>query len=323
MLSNLALVRDLHVQWRNMLAKISPVAGYAQAIQSLKAEHNVDITCSASVTTTSSITDRTVRMAINRLCSLLSLARGCMISWIYYEVLSSNEQPLRRFHCDAITKPFSSTRELIASNPPQDTEAFIGQTYERYLAADKEFGVFKAIQAFTDAKCPTDFLQMRSLKAVVVMEYLVGRYVHNTGRNYIMSNGGFDIHRNELETKVGNVLEDILAPSEDQIKEMLKHIPGLNRYSFSANLSSLCGNLRLPMNSRDRRRFVGIRNRLVHEADYDPEFGTKLDQHAHLLSVVSKTLLGILRFEGYYIDPTRIPGWAGVGNPARVRYQFR
>ncbi len=301
---------------------VRPVDSYQDIIRGLEATRGVDVTCEAAVATDSIEKEDTVVRAIEDLCTLLTLACGCRVRWIYYDVTNSDDKLFKSFHRSAITKSFG-TLPLIATNPARDTLDFINKTFFNLRAQEQPWELHKAIDAYTDAKLESDYLELRGLKMAVTMEHLKGRYLIQQGRVHILNPKKFDSVVNSLVNLVRWVLPAVFPELEaDKMDMMANHARGFNWYPFGRALSELCKSLGLRMNSAERRRFKVIRDELVHRMAFHLDFGNSGEQYRFMMTFVGKVLLAILGYDGYYYDWTKEPGWEGEDLEMRVKLEL-
>jgi len=298
---------------------IRPVDEYKSVVAQIRANRGNDVTCEATISTDSIGSYDTVIQLVNELCLLLTLARGCRVEWLYYDVITSDGKVVRSFHRSAITKSFG-TLELVASDPPEDTVDFVQRGYRVLRAKESKWQLRKAILTYTDAKIEGDYLEMRGLKMAVALEHIRGRFLTLRNRVNILSPNTFDRVVGSLVSAIRWLLPALFPTAKgDQLDLMAEHARGLNWYPFSRALSDLCGELGLQVNSRDRRRFLNIRNALVHTADFHPKLGSAWEQYSFMMTFVGRILLAILEYDGYFYDWTRKPGWAGRYSNLRVK----
>lgn len=297
---------------------IHRVPSYDEIVRGLKAIQ-VDVTCEVLVRADSIEQRDTILQLLRRICLLLTLARGCRVEWIGYEVTMIGGQVIESFHKNAITKPYG-TLTLIGLLPAQDTLDFINTTYPALARCEQEWELGKAINAYTDAKVEVDFLEFRALKMVIVMEHLKGKYLTQQNRVYLINPTTYQRHEESLIRLVEWMLRTLFPKVEtEKIELMARHAQGLNWYPFGRALADLCKSIRLRTNSSERRKFVEIRNDLVHRMTFHPSRGTEWEQYVFLMTFIGKTLLAILGYDGNFYDWTEPPGWIGEQMHMRKR----
>lgn len=313
-----SLSQELSQTLDSFAVTVRKVPSYDEIVRGLKAIQ-VDVTCEVLVRADSIEQRDTILQLLRRLCLLLTLARGCRVEWIGYEVMMIGGQVFESFHKNAITKPYG-TLTLIGLLPAQDTQDFISTTYPALARCEQEWELGKAINAYTDAKLEVDSLEFRALKMVIVMEHLKGKYLTQQNRVYLINPAKYQRHEESIIRLVEWMLRTLFPKVEtEKIELMARHAHGLNWYPFGRALADLCKSIRLRINSSERRRFVEIRNDLVHRMAFHPSHGTAWEQYVFLMTFVGKTLLAILGYDGNFYDWTASPGWIGEQMQMRKR----
>ena len=165
---------------------------------------------------------------------------------------------------------------------------------------------------------------MRGVKLAVTMEHLKGKYLTHCHSVEILPPKVFGAASAALENMVRWLLKGMFpGQPEDRLSIMALHAQGLNWYPFGRALSELCKAVRLRATSRERRRFIDIRNELVHRAAFHPNCGPMWDQYAFMFTFVGKILLGILGYDGHYLDWTKEAGWEGEHMKMRVKLDLK
>jgi len=343
------------------------IAGHAITIRKIeaydKAEKEMEATKRAKITAELEIKSEhgsinnisEVDGLANDLCTLLSLAKGCMIRWLYSDGYSSADLPARSYHLNAVISPYSSMH-VIVEKPPKDIEDFIEHVFSRYEDIKKE-NIWKfdtAISHYADTLSSESFLELRALNLVSLVEYLTGRHVEHEKTNKVLKDASFDEKKDILRTNLTNSLtshfseEDLVQTDyvstikKNMKKGTTKHIlgemakiatEGLNTRSFSWSLNRLLNNLNLISAENEIKVFVKMRNKLVHEARFlkkeefeemDLPYEDEILQFFRIVSITSRMMLGILEYRGYYYDwhLREEVEWAGA-TKARVQMQYR
>ena len=298
---------QLHLTLDNFNIDFSPVSNYNDVVPILKAVQ-VYVTYEAIFRADSVEHRDNVLQVMNNLCLILTLARGCRIEWINYDVMINDGQVFESFHRNAITKPYG-TIQLIATTPIQDTLDFINKTYPALKHCEQKWELRKAIDAYTDAKIEVDFLESRALKMVIVMEHLKGRYLNQHGKNYLINPKIFQKYEQSIIKLVQCMLRTMFPKIDTKtIELMANHTRGFYWYPFRRSLSELCCSIGLKINSEERNRFVEIRNDLVHRMAFNSKQGSSWEQYTFVMTFVVKIILSILEYDGYFYDWTEPPG---------------
>jgi hypothetical protein len=299
---------------------IRPIKNYNNIIKELRSSRYINITALIEVYVDSPTEKDKIEDIVDNLCWLLSLARGCKINWLYYDILTNEDETIGTFHKSGIIKKFG-TLELIATNPGKDLKNFIKKTYPKLREIQKIWKIKKAIDGYTDAKAEDDFLEFRGLKLAVTMEYLKGIFLKKDDKQNIIDKNLFD--NSSLEGKIRRLLSEQFPEVESSKLDIMgSHIRGINRYSFKKALSFLCNYIGLNIERSKLTYFTKIRNELVHTASFHPntsEYGENIDQYFFMMTFVGKVLLAILEYDGYYYDYTKPFGYVSEDMEMRVK----
>ncbi len=142
------------------------------------------------------------------------------------------------------------------------------------------------------------------------MEHLKARYLSQKNKEFILNppetfddsvEGLIDVVKHVLVYKFSDIELD-----KDKLEMMANHVKGLNWFPFSRALSEMCNHIGLQTNSRERRRFINIRNELVHRFRFHPDYGSAWQQFSYLMDFIGKILLVILKYDGHYYDWTKL-----------------
>lgn len=315
----LAAPTEISIPEGNRIA-IRPIGEYETIVKRLKASKGIDVTCELLIKTESIGETESILKVVDDVCLLLTLARGCQITWLFYDAETDHGTTLNSYHHSAITKGYSALT-LIPTLPPGDTKTFLEGTYPALLGEEKRWGLSKAIKTYADAKNEQDYLQLRGLKLAVVLEHIRGQYLKQTNKTHILDHGTFTKAVESLVNGIRWFLPAVFpSATSEQLGKMADHARGMNYYPFRRAIKEMCQDLGLDISSKDRNRFVKLRNSLVHEVDFLPGGATPFQQYGFLLSFVGRVLLAILRYEGYYYDwAIESAGWTGSNDPKRVR----
>jgi hypothetical protein len=320
--------KQLPLQLNEIGVILRPTPDHLDTLKELSTVRGVDVTAEALVGTSAIGEEAAVTSVIDDLCTLLTLARGCRVEWLYYEVISTEGELLRRQHRNSIAKPFG-TLDLLARLPPQDLPTFIQEAFPVLQERGQIWQLRKAIDAYTDAKVEGDFLESRGLKMVVVMELLRGRFLSHVRQPpelYVLEPALFKSARRRLVDECRRLLERIFPEADSgDLEIMACHAQAFNWYPFRRSMTELCRQLGLGISSGERHKFVEIRNALVHRLEFHQDqakYGANWEQFTFLMTFVGKVLLAVLRYQGYFYDWTKPPGWEGASE-MRVRLALK
>jgi hypothetical protein len=294
---------------------LKPIEDYENAEVQIKSQLQVDITAIAQINfgCSNTLDINQLKELMDNLCDLLTLAMGCNINWISYDICEEDQIIFSSLD-NRIVKPYSHY-QIIGNKHSEQLVTFINETYEKYCLKKEEFDLHKTISAYNDARTEVDFLEARAVKAVVTMEYIVTCYYQiKTSRNESLDN---IITLNKRQNKnIRHVIKKALQnclPNicTEQLEEMCKKIPELNRYTFNYIINSLCKYLNLDMADDDIDEFVKIRNTLIHNYQFCTKGDVAFKQYVTAINFVAKIILGILEYKHEFLDWTkyRMDGW--------------
>lgn len=282
---------------------ISRIEGYDNIIKALRGTRGVDVTCQAAAKIDRPDRLPDVRQNVEEVCSLLTLARGTRVDWINYDVIARSGSLIFSEWAERITKLFGFL-PLIPANDrllEMNTKCFVESAYPRLERAEKDWGIRRAIDSYTDAKAESGFLELRALMMVVCMEFLKGRYLSRIGKVNILPEDLFDGVRPQMESALKEIVEPVAQRAiEDEeeagkaIHMMMSHVRGLNYYPFGRALSEMCTETGFEADSDSRYRFKAIRDHLVHYESFHPDYGTGWEQFSFLNCFVGGFLSSIL-----------------------------
>ena len=303
---------------------IRQVPDYKEVINHIKCSRAIDVSCIAVFQNVSIENIDDIKRIMNHLCYLLTLAKGCNINWIYYDVLF-NGSFIYSQHENRITKPFG-TLQLISKNPGKDLECLINKTYNRFIEVKEFLELEKGIDEYTDAKMEGDHLAFRALKLVVTMEHLKSCFLRNNNKEYIIEKEKFEAKIDQclVLPVIEAALRSIFADEDKgKIKSMAEHSRGFNYCSFGQALSEICKHFNVDTNSKERKRFKDIRDSLVHKVKFNSEFGSHWVQYCFLMTFIGRIILSILGYDGFFYDWTKPPGDEGEDMEMRIKLKYK
>lgn len=290
---------ELNTPWG--IAILNPIPDYDNVIHKVRAQKSISVTCELIAKPSEALELNEVINKINELCHLLSLARGTKVNWISAEEYTEDGQACRIIVKNAVTWPFLRF-PLIDPDNPQDTNLFVEKVYPTYLKLHDSYNLDTAIELYLDAKRETAYLETRALRAVSLLDFLIGCYASQHNLDKIRS----DFKEKEKGLH-GYLKEDIqrLFPDikENELDEMLAKISELNRRSFLNLLKRLGRDLKLNIPKGELSKVKDIRNALVHEAEFQSTNDTdKKREYFRVIRLIDQLFLKLLGYDGYFID---------------------
>jgi hypothetical protein len=271
---------------------------YKTIIKLIEAQKGIDVTSEIFVNISPSIDMDSIIKKINILCKLLSLARGTKINWIYYDFLDENNNIIYSTHFNNIVWQYVGL-PLIDIRNPHDLPKFLQKSIPTYIEKNDKYGLDKVIESYLDAKRETGYLELRALRAVIVMEYLKGKYSNENNLEYIIEN---NIYK-KIIPEIKNVVKKqckLMAISDNAVKEIEQKISELNRKNFGTLLEYMFKDFHIIISKEELTRFIKIRNSLVHKSSFLTH--NYWQEYSFLINIVDRVLLKILEYDGLYLD---------------------
>jgi len=283
--------RDIKLRW---------VSNYDQVVASLRAQRDVQVTCTATTTITNPHEIEVVVSAIDTLCDVMSVARGTLVSWTSFDVKTpENELPYSRYR-NSVTRRFAGS-ELIPDSDRHHTKSFLEKGFSRCQELEPDFQIRKIARAFIETR-DGPFLESRSLLIGVLAEYLSSVRARLDNRIYFLSNesfeSGWDSFKGDVKSTLTSTYPEI---AEKHLPAMLSNVKGLNRRPFSWKLNDFAKWLDLKYEPGEVERFVEVRNKLAHEGRF-PETGTPTEHYQRIQHFIDRLMLRLFDYHGPYYD---------------------
>lgn len=242
---------------------IAKVADYESLVDAVDRGEQTEVTCKLTVEVGGRSRDD-VRKIANRICDLLTIAKGRKISWISYRVLGANSSELFRFHENRLTDRKNGF-ELIDFRQPARTIDYM----ERGYSAHKRF----------DIDCPALLNGVASL----IVDSNANRFT--LSRALIM----FSI----VDALGKNVLDH---------KHRSKGQTPPDRYSTDEKINVLVTTFHACVSTDEVEYFRLSRNSVVHELKFHTNDTVKEYQTCY--HIFHRLLLRILDYQAVYFDIT-------------------
>lgn len=293
--------RNLELKTPWGIAAVDPVPDYDDLIKRTKAQKGISVTCKVVAKPSVDMELREVTSKLDELCRLLSLARGTKITWINAEECMEDGKAHRIILKNSVTWPFSPLA-LIDPRNPQDTPLFIGKVYPTYLKLRDSYNLDIAIELYLDAKRETAYLQTRALAAVVLLDFLQGKYASRHGLNKIVS--GFSKEKGKFRDYLKKLIMSLFPDIKDEdLNEMLEKTSELNRRSYLNILKLWAHDLKLDISEDELSEVKSTRNALVHSAKFKSDDSKgKQREYFRLIRLIDQVFLKLLGYKGYFMD---------------------
>ena len=111
---------------------------------------------------------------VGDLCSVLSLAQGTLVNWIFCEQRDAAGRPLFAVHYPAVTRPYNGALPLIDPRIDEEMPAFVESVFARFRNLKVSYRLDAITRAWVDVRT-TGFLETRCLQLLSAMEFVIGR----------------------------------------------------------------------------------------------------------------------------------------------------
>jgi hypothetical protein len=277
---------------------IEQVPDYDHVRTELRGRHAVRVT--GEVCVPRSVTFDMARELVSDLCSVLSLAEGTLVNWIFCEQRDADGNPLFAVHHPAVTRPYNGALPLIDPRPPHEMPTFVEGVFGRYRDLKESYRLGATTRAWVDVRT-TGFLETRCLQLLSVMEFVIGRVAVLNGREFIMDDDTFQAKLGPLRRAISDVL-CLAFPSlaKQAATRMTEHLRGLNFTTFKRRLREAANEFRVELDQADVEAITATRNELVHRAGFVTD--KPMNEFQRVQSVLDRLLLGLLGYRGPHID---------------------
>jgi hypothetical protein len=309
-LTNVRLARSIVWSDQAYNYRLSRVPDYEELVRYRQASGETGLTACFTVDSAHGhrIDVQAAEKTAANICSLLSFASGSTVAWVMREDVAHGGVSV----CHRTPK-VSASQGMEIISPTYDLEYYVVSSLPVYEAQHNAWNLSWAIRLFTDAVNQSDYLEMRTLKLVTLMEHIAGCYTREFDQGqFLIPPEKFNAVKADLRARVKKVLKDVLPElSAADRKDISLHVSEFSRRTFDHTLKRMARHLKLDTTEDEWERFVKIRNHVVHQARFlaQEEGGVPWDQYRLVLSIVTRVMLAILKYDGYYYDWARhIPG---------------
>jgi hypothetical protein len=185
---------------------IVQVPDYLIVARELKASHGIEVTCHAHVAVAGRDDIEVTSEVVDRLCYLLTLATGTVVSWTAYDVANERGESVRELVRSAVTRPFSGPA-LVDNRDPGVLRTFIESLYPEYVRLDSSYCLARVIHARMDVNSG-GFLETRALATGVLLEYIVGTYLR-------VNQASGRVRKGTLEARLRAVCDELVVDASD------------------------------------------------------------------------------------------------------------
>jgi hypothetical protein len=274
---------------------IEQVRDYEEIERQLRGRHGVRVTAEACVPR--SIAFDTARNLVVDLCSVLSLAQGTLVSWIFCEQRDAEGNTVFAVHYPAITRSYNGALPLMDPRCPKEMPAFVEGVFGRFRELKDPYRLGATVSACVDVRT-TGFLETRCLQLLSVMEFVIGRNAVLEGREFIMDDESFRKRLGALKRAVREIL-CLAFPSlgRQGANRMTEHLRGLNFTTFKHRLRGAANRVGVLLDQEKVEALAVTRNELVHRGSFSTD--SPMKEFQRVQSVLDELLLGLLGYRGY------------------------
>lgn len=284
--------------------QLRQAADYDQVMATLRALSGVRVTCTATTTITSLVEIEDVVSMMDSLCGVMSVARGTLISWTSLEIpVTDGVSPYSQYR-SSVSRPFEEVG-LIRDDDSVSTKHFLEEGFRRSKELGKDFPVRAIVHDFIETRGGGTFIENRSLRIAVLVEYLANIHAQLEGNDdsLFFSPQVFNAAWESFEAKVKSELGDGFSNRKHKsLKRMLRSIKGaLNRRPLRDKIVSLANWLGIKFIPDEIDRFVTARDLLAHEGRF-PDKGDPVGHYLRMQHFLDRIVLRFFGYGGPYYD---------------------
>ena len=287
---------------------VEPVSGFGNRKDRCRLLRSPQITARLRVPIESDEEISAAESDVTDICTLLSLAEGCVVNWVKYDVLGESDGVVRQVFCSRKSGSYAPLKLV-----NMDMADYLAKTYPVYMRRSAEWSVGReVVVAYLEGKDETDYLETRAAKLALALEMIVDKICEARGfSTTVLRDFG------PLNQDLRKAIENHVCDSAKRAK-LYERLRGLNRVSFRAKIEFVSGQVKTPFEREELDRFVKSRNSLVHEGKFYvqlPEseqvenakpFDTIWEEYCSMTHTMDKLLLRIAGYSGKYLDPRKV-----------------
>ena len=284
---------------------VRQVRDYRQVVAQMKDRRSLATTAEASLQFTSSRGELgPYHDMMDAVCTLLSLAKGSKVRWLYSKVIDQDGELASMRILSKPSRFWVPGVALIGGVTAKQLKEFVGNSYGPYLEEQERFNLPVAIGYYLASKSEMEW-NTTFLLACIALETLVGNFAQHALQGdlrYIVPREDFG-ERSALAS-LKNSLKEALRQaypglSDDQVDDALVKVPELNYRSFRRLVKRMLNELGI---EHDDLQFIELRGTVVHTGTLGRSFSETFGHYSNLICLLDKIFLRILRYEGEYLD---------------------
>jgi hypothetical protein len=280
---------------------IRKVDDYKSRLERLKVRGGSEITCEARFTINSPNDLQHAQDLTDNLCGLLSFASGTLVTWPYFEVFSPNGAT-RYYaqHRSAVTRDFVASA-LVDPRQMHDIKVFVESTYNRYVELTTTHRMTQVFHAYTDIQ-GNNFLEVRGLILISIVDYLTGVLAENTGNNTFIPKELFDKGKDKYKEYIVEAIKVAYPELDKDTANTLINMSQQNFQTLGRKLKLFCKHYKVPVHKDEIKRFIANRNELTHRASFHTS--NEYPELASMIHMLNRMILCWLGYNGPYINCT-------------------
>jgi hypothetical protein len=283
--------------------RIEKLSNYEEVIANLRATQGIEPTAEILLELHQSHGIEWAENVAAKLCTILSLAKGTKIAWIYLDGYDTAGLKYFTIHKYAVTRPYAGvSASIIDSVNPNDVKELLEKGYDRLERGDKEYMLTRAIDSYLEAKRPHSYLESKALAAIQAMELLVGKYAERHDSIFIIGEDEFKERLVEIGAGIRNVLKKAFEEKYTiaLCGEQNEKFKSLNRYTLRQVLKRLLKDFGVQISGQKLHDLMETRNALVHKGSFHTNNAVK--EYYRVISSMDRIFLRMLGYEGHILD---------------------
>lgn len=283
--------------------RIERLPNYEEVIANLRATQGIEPTAEILLELHQNHNIEWAKKVVDRLCTIISLAKGTKIAWIYLDGYDTEGLNCFTIHKNAVTRPYSGvSASVIDPAHPNDVKELIEKGYDQLERGDNEYMLTRAIDSYLEAKHPHSYLESKALAAIQAMELLVGKYAETHDFVFIIGENEFNERLKEIGAGIRNVLKKAFEEKYTiaLCGEQNEKLKSLNRYTLRQVLKRLLKDFGVQISGQKLHALMETRNALVHKGSFHTNNVVK--EYYRVISSMDRILLRMLGYEGHILD---------------------
>jgi 8-oxo-dGTP pyrophosphatase MutT (NUDIX family) len=197
--------------------------------------------------------------------------------------------------------------DLIAES---EVFSFVEQMLDPYVAFRQNYPYTKVLGLFLDAGDQTDFIDVRAIKTVVLMEAIKALVLERHPLPpMIATKSKAKSFAKKMRAAVREAAEE-LGITQASTDTLVSKLSGFSHHTFRQYIEHVQELLHIKVDRNAVTHFIAARNRLIHDATFlhlaEPGGKHGFRDHAHeyfsLLAFVDRFILRLIGYRGAYLD---------------------